>query len=136
MKRSTPTIGLYLLLVFISGAVVGGFGHRLYSTNSVGAASHSGGNSDGWRERYLKEMNARLQLTGEQAQRLVVILDESKARYKSVRDRMDPEMKQIQQEQRNLVRQMLSPEQRPEYEKMLEERERQSRERGSRGGGL
>jgi uncharacterized membrane protein len=137
MKRSTPTIGLYLLLVFISGAVVGGFGHRLYSTKSVGASSRTTtNNSDGWRERYLKEMNSRLQLTSEQTQRLVVILDESKARYKSVRDRMDPEMKQIQQEQRNLVRQMLSPEQRPEYEKMLEERERLSRERGPRGGGL
>lgn len=136
MQRSTPTIGLYLLLVFVSGAVVGGFGHRLYSTKSVGASTPPTNSPDGWRERYVKEMKSRLQLTSEQTERLVVILDESKARYKSVRDRMDPEMKQIQQEQRNLVRQMLSPEQRPEYEKMLEERERQSRERGSRGGGL
>lgn len=135
MKRSTPMVGVYLLLVFASGAVVGGFGHRLYSTKTVDAKSPQPVKSEDWRERYLNEMRDRLHLDQPQMNRLAVILDESKARYKSVRDRMDPELKQIQIEQRDLIRQMLTPDQRPEYEKMLEERDRQRRERGSRSSG-
>jgi hypothetical protein len=63
-------------------------------------------------------------------QKLVVILDESKARYKAARDRIDPEMKQIQQDQRDKIRQMLNDTQKAEYEKMLAERERQRKETG------
>jgi vacuolar-type H+-ATPase subunit E/Vma4 len=48
---------------------------------------------------------------------------------------MDPEMKQIQREQRDKIRDMLKPEQKAEYEKMLEERARKQKQASSSGGG-
>jgi uncharacterized membrane protein len=131
MKPSSPKIGLYLLLVFLSGALVGAFGYRLYSVNSVSAK----GTHESYRKIYLNEMQTRLKLTPAQLSNLVFILDETKARFKAVRDRMDPEMKQIQREQRDKIRDMLKPEQKAEYEKMLEERARKQKQASSSGGG-
>lgn len=118
MRLNSTRVGLYLLLVFLSGALVGAFGYRLYSANSVSAKA----NHESYRKIYLNEMQTRLKLTPAQLSNLVFILDETKARFKAARDRMDPEMKQIQHEQRNKIRDMLQPAQKAEYEKMLEER--------------
>jgi hypothetical protein len=128
VKRSSLWAGIYLLLVFVGGLLAGGFGHRLYYAKSVDAKSVSG--PDAFRQRYLNDMQTRLHLAPEQMQKLVVILDESKARYKAARDRIDPEMKQIQQDQRDKIRQMLNDTQKAEYEKMLAERERRRKESG------
>jgi hypothetical protein len=38
MKRSTLSTAFYVLLVFLSGAVVGAFAHRLYVVNTVVSA--------------------------------------------------------------------------------------------------
>ncbi|MBI3684402.1 MAG: hypothetical protein HY235_28850 [Acidobacteria bacterium] len=129
-RRSSLMVGVYLLLVFLSGALVGAFGYRLYSAKAVGATARSvrSQGHDAFRQRYLKDMESRLKLDASQMQKLVAILDETRARYKATRDRMDPEMKQIQLEQRDRIRGILSADQKPEYEKMLEERERKRRE--------
>ncbi|MCC6394480.1 MAG: hypothetical protein IT167_28045 [Bryobacterales bacterium] len=131
MRPSSPKVGLYLLLVFLSGTLVGAFGYRLYSVNTVSAkAPH-----ESYRKMYLNEMQTRLKLTPAQLSNLVFILDETKARFKAVRDRMDPEMKQIQHEQRDKIRDMLKPEQKAEYEKMLEERAKKQKQASAGGGG-
>nr|MCU0246613.1 hypothetical protein [Bryobacter sp.] len=56
------------------------------------------------------------------------ILDYTRDRYRAARERMRPEMKQIQDEQAEKIRAMLNEKQRSEYEKILEERERRMRE--------
>jgi hypothetical protein len=124
VKPSTPTVVLYLSLVFFSGALVGGFGHRLFTEKSVIAAKSESKKPEDIRQRYMKEYETRLRLNSDQMQKLVAILDHSKARFKAAHDRMDPEMKEIMEEQRNAIRAMLLADQKPEYEKMLEERER------------
>jgi exonuclease III len=124
-------VAVYLGLVFLSGAVVGAFGHRLYSVKTVSAGQKR--SHDDYRTRYLKDMQSRLKLDQKQVGQLVVILDESRGRYKVARDRIDPEMKQIQNEQRDQIRGMLSEPQKAEYEKMLQERDR--RQKGSSSGG-
>lgn len=129
MRLNSTRVGLYLLLVFLSGALVGAFGYRLYSANSVSAKA----NHESYRKIYLNEMQTRLKLTPAQLSNLVFILDETKARFKAARDRMDPEMKQIQHEQRNKIRDMLQPAQKAEYEKMLEERAK--KQKATSGGG-
>jgi len=128
VKRSSLWAGIYLLLVFVGGALAGGVGHRLYSAKSVNAKAVTG--PDAYRQRYLNEMQDRLKLDAGQMEKLVVILDESRARYKAARDKVDPEMKQIQQDQRDQIRVILSDSQKSEYEKMLAERERRRKESG------
>lgn len=121
--RSGPIVGAYLLIVFLSGAVVGVFGHRLYSAKTV-AATNESRRHQSYRERYLRDMETRLRLDAEQKTKLIQILDEFKGRFDAARRKVDPEMKMILEEQRGRIRQMLRPEQQSEYEKMILERER------------
>jgi Spy/CpxP family protein refolding chaperone len=61
--------------------------------------------------------------------RLGVILDETEAKFKVVRDRTRPEMKVIQDDQVAAITAMLTPEQRSEYEKLRKEREERRKKR-------
>lgn len=132
VKRSNPMVALYLLLVFGSGALVGAFGHRLYSAKAVNAEQREKKSPEALRQRYLKDYESRLKLNPEQMQKLVVILDETKAKYKATHDQIDPEMKRIGAEQRERINAMLEDGQKVEYAKMLEERDR--RRKQSSGG--
>ena len=91
MKRSSLTIGLYLLLVFAGGAAVGGFGHRLYSVKDVSATTNRK-TPEQYRSAYMSEMKQRLQLTNVQAVDVEKILDATRDRYREFRERTKPEM--------------------------------------------
>lgn len=129
MKRSTLSMGVYVLLVFLSGAVIGGFAHRLYMMNSV-FAGPAVPKPDEVRRQYMDEMRKRLSLTGDQVTTISGILDSTKTRYHEVKQRWDkyakdaakPELKAIQEDQIEKVKQILSEPQRVEYEKLREER--------------
>lgn len=124
--RSKWSLPVYLSLVFVSGAGVGVFGHRLFTAQTVIAKRPPFNHSEA-RKRYIDDHQSRLKLTDGQVTKLTTILDETRGRYKQARDKMDPEMKRIQQDQRNQTREILTPEQRVEYEKMLEERDSKRR---------
>ena len=121
MTRGSRTVGLYLSLVFLSGALVGGFGHWLYAAKTVQANPPR--SNETFRQRYVKEHVSRLKLDDAQKAALISILDEFHSRYKEVRDRMEPEMQRIQNEQRAKIRATLRPDQSEEYSKMLAERD-------------
>lgn len=130
---SRAAVASYLALVFLSGAGVGAFGHRLYSAKTVDAAKQRP-DREAMRKKYLLEMESRLKLDADQMRQLVAILDEFRGRYQAARDRVDPEVKQIQQEQRGRIRSILRDEQRSEYEKLIIERERKRAEEKKSGG--
>lgn len=143
MKSRTGSplwIGFYLLLVFLSGALVGAFGHRLYSAKSVDASTSPAKKKnphEAARQRYLRDMETRLQLDESQKAELVKVLDEFRGRYKTTRDKIEPEMKLIQSEQREKIRTLLNDTQKQEYNRMIEEMERKRREDGQgRSGGF
>jgi hypothetical protein len=131
MKKAGLSAGLYLLLVFLSGAVVGAFSHRLYTMNSV-FAGVSPTKPDEYRRQYVKEIRSKLSLTDQQVSQLTAILDNTRARYHDVKARWDhqakdaarPELKAIQAEQVQQIKGILSDTQKPEYEKFLAEREK------------
>jgi hypothetical protein len=75
MKRSTLSTAFYILLVFLSGAVVGAFAHRLYVVNTVVSAK-----PDEVRHHILDEMRTRLSLSDDQVKQLNAIMDSSKSR--------------------------------------------------------
>ncbi len=72
----------------------------------------------------MAEMKSRVHLVPEQEEKLNGILDESKMLFDQVREKYRPEMRAIYHAQVAKVKAMLSPEQLPEYEKILAERER------------
>jgi hypothetical protein len=127
MKRTTLSTGLYILLVFLSGAVVGAFAHRLYVVNTVVSAK-----PDEVRRKHLEELRTRLSLSDEQVAQYNAIMDATRARYHEVKLRWDeqakqaakPELKAITEDQIQKIRAILSEPQRAEYEKVLAERQK------------
>lgn len=128
MKKSSWSVAGYLLLVFLSGVLVGGFGHRLYSTNSVrptGPAERQPTRPEDFRKKYVAEMQNRLKLTSSQLEQLNGILDITRERYRELRERSRPEMRQIQQEQVEKIQAILNQDQQKEFAKFREEREKE-----------
>jgi len=132
MKSTRLTVALYMALVFVCGAVVGAFGHRLYTVSGV-SANGAQRNPEEFRKKFLTDLKSRLQLNDEQASKLVSIMDETRRRFKSTRDSIEPELEKIRDEQRQQISEILSPGQLVEWQKILEER-RRARE-NKKGGG-
>lgn len=124
MKRSRLSVALYLLVVFLSGAVVGALAHRLYVGER--AAPRPRPSPEEYRRRYMEEMRSRLKLSDEQVKQIDAILDETRDRYRA-------QMRAIQEEQSARIMAVLNPEQRSEYQKMRQERE-ERRKRGHKEG--
>ena len=121
MNRPRLSIIIYVVLVFLSGVLVGALGHRSYTTREVSAAGRrSRPSPDEFRRRYTHELQSRLKLSEEQVWKLDQILDSS-------RDRFGAEMRAIQEEQTKQIRALLNPQQQQEYDKMRQEREHRRR---------
>ncbi len=128
MRRSSFTIALYLALVFLSGLLVGAYGHRFIANNpDTTRARTSRPSPEEWRKQYLAEMQTRLKLTPDQLQQLNVLMDQTRDRFHAERQKHDGVMKTIRDEQTDKVRAMLSDQQRPEYEKLRAEREQRAK---------
>lgn len=120
MRRPTFSVVLYLVLVFLSGVLVGGIGFEVYTTRSVKAAP----NRDDLLHRYREEMQTRLRLRPDQMKQLDAILEATHGRFRQLREKYRPEVHAIQDEQAEQIRGILDAQQRAEYEKMREEREK------------
>ena len=123
MSLTHPRIALYAALIFGSGALLGGFSHRLYTASTVVAKATESKGAANFKARYIEESQRRLNLNEEQLSKMVIILDEIRARMNEVNARMEPEMDRIREEQIDKIRAMLTPVQLVEYEKLRKERE-------------
>ena len=127
MKRTTLSTALYVLLVFLSGAVVGAFAHRLYVVSTVVSAK-----PDEVRHHIQDEMRTRLSLSDDQVKQLNAIMDSTKARFHEVKERWDeqsrqaakPELKAISEDQAEKIKAILTEPQRAEYAKYRAERQK------------
>jgi hypothetical protein len=125
MKRDQWRAALFAILLFLGGLVVGVLGHTYYAATVVKGA-------EGFRHRYVSEMQSKLNLTPPQVNQLETILDETKAQYKAVRDSYHPAMLKIKNEQINRVKSILTPQQLPIYDQIVADHERRAREQDER----
>src|SRR5437016_12353466 len=140
MKRTTLWTALYVTLVFLSGAVVGGFAHRLYMMNSVLAVGGNPPKPEEVRRKIVEEMRTRLSLTNDQVTQLSAIMDSTKARFHEVRSKWDkeahirakPELKAIQEDQVQKIKEILTEQQRPEYDRYRADREKQRQQNNNK----
>jgi Spy/CpxP family protein refolding chaperone len=130
MTLSRCKIAQNVGLVFVSGALLGAFSHRLYMVSGVSADAPR--NPEEFRRRYMEEMKTRLKLTPDQVTQLSAILDETRSRVRSTRESIEPEIRKIRDEQQEKVHHILSADQRPEYDQMRKERDAEIRRRDSR----
>jgi Spy/CpxP family protein refolding chaperone len=132
MKLSRAAIALYIALVFVSGVVLGSVGHRFY----LASTSPMRPSPEDVRKRVTTEYQQRLKLTDDQLAKLNIIMDETRARIEETRQKMHPAYDKIREEQQEKFREMLTPDQRQEYEKILKEREQRQKQHGRGGPGI
>jgi len=123
LRRSNLALAGYLTLVFLSGAAVGAFGMWIYKAKTVKAVTGMS-RAEQYRQQYLAEMQDRLRLSADQRKKLEEILDGTRKLYRQLSEKHRPEFKAIQEAHAEQVRQILSAEQRVEYEKLRAERQR------------
>jgi len=128
MKGNQAKAALFALLLFALGAAVGALGHRFYAATVVNAKP----TAEDWRHKYIVEMQSKLNLNTSQINQLQVILDETKAKYKAVRESYHPEMVKVKEAQLERVKSILTPEQAKQYEQIVAEREQKAREQEER----
>jgi len=129
MNRSRLGVAAYMLAVFLGGIVVGSFGQRLYSTRVVGATTRSLRGADEFRKAYVEELHTRLRLNDQQVQKLNVILDETRDKFKVFREQHKEEMKAIHDTQVAKINEILDEGQRVEYERFRVERDKLKQEK-------
>jgi Spy/CpxP family protein refolding chaperone len=118
MKRN-QTAAIFLgILLFCAGALAGALAERYFTASVVNAKT-----AEDFRQHYTSEMKSRLKLTPQQINQLDIILDETKAKYRAVRDQYRPAMVEIKKEQISRVKSILTPQQVGAYDQLLAERE-------------
>jgi hypothetical protein len=123
MLRSRFSAALYLVLVFLSGALLGGFAYRLYSVNTVTATVPRRPDPVEWRKRYMEEMRTQVHIDQGQDAQISQILDETRAAVNKIREQEKQKYQDEQNAQIARIFQLLRPEQRPLYAKMRADRE-------------
>ena len=138
MRLSRAAIALYLGIVFASGGALGFFANRLY-TNYSAPPRPAPKSPQEFRKGLVEDYKKRLQLSDDQVQQLQLILDDAAAQYqaqfKKEREAIRPELGRIHQDQVDRINAMLTPTQRDEYKRMLQEREHLRLKKGGRPGG-
>jgi Spy/CpxP family protein refolding chaperone len=138
MRLSRAAIALYLGIVFVSGGALGFYGNRFYANYSA-PPRQAPKNPQEFRKGLVEFYKTRLQLTDDQIQKLQLILDDAAAQYqaqfKKEREAIRPELNRIHQGQVDQINAMLTPTQREEYKRMLEEREHLRQKKGGHPGG-
>jgi len=119
MKKQTWIAALYLSLVFLAGVL---FGYVIDNLQNQRPARP--GNPGQFRERYIASLQRELSLTPEQVAKVTAILDETGKRFHQLKKQMDPELQTIRQSQRQQIMAVLTAEQQPLYQKLLDERRR------------
>jgi Spy/CpxP family protein refolding chaperone len=125
MPKSKLSAIVYLLLVFLSGALVGGLSYRLYAMNTVSASSGAPKASpEEFRRHYIDGMRTKVNLDEKQIEQVNQILDETRAQFDQVRAKMRTEGQSIQNEQVAKITAILRDDQKANYEAFRAEREK------------
>lgn len=121
-----------LAVAFILGAATGAALDGVYRLKAGGAPCREerGG---GGRERgpVFEEMRRDLNLSGEQAEQVRSILEETREEYRALREETRPRYDRIRQGAHERIRSQLTPEQRERFDRKVAERDARRRERGS-----
>src|ERR1700730_5677728 len=123
MKFTRWTVALYMGLVFACGAVVGGFAYRLYTVSDV-SANAGRRDPEEYRKKFMAELKNRLNLSDDQATKVGVIMDQTRQQFRAARATIEPEIQKIREEQRQKINEIISADQQPEFQKMMEQRRR------------
>jgi hypothetical protein len=132
MPKTKWSAFLSLLLVFLSGALVGGFASRLLTVNSVisGApAAPKRPDPEEVRKRLVLEMKTRVKLDDEQVTQLQKIYDETRESFGKLNEKRNAEARALRDQQTERVKAILRADQKPLFDQLHAEHIEQERKR-------
>ena len=108
---------LWLGLVFILGAAIGGvfgysFAHRSYAATQLSEPER--------RAKRVGEMTKEVGLTPEQSTQIDQIIHQAHDEMKAIHEKSDGDVDVVRQRAREQMRNLLTPEQRPKFEAMIQ----------------
>jgi Spy/CpxP family protein refolding chaperone len=123
---------LWLGLVFILGAAIGGvfgysFAHRSYAATQAPAATLS---EPERRAKRVAEMTKEVGLTPEQSTQIDQIIHQAHDEMKTIHEKSDADCDVVRQRAREQVRSLLTPEQRPKFEAMIQRDQERKKQQG------
>jgi len=110
---------LWVALVFILGAALGGVVGYLFSYRSYASAQSTQLTEQAKRHQRVVELTDKLHLTADQAQQLDAIVSSMQVEFKSIRRQIEPQLEEARQRGRNQIRAIMKPEQKPGFEEFL-----------------
>lgn len=139
-KTSSQTKArLIVVTVFVIGFAAGALSLNLYEQMTSSAKKDIPQHGA---EFLIKRMDERVGLTTDQQDQIKKILDETSEKYREIRSELEPRIKDfeprfnsVREQSRDRIRALLTQDQLPKYEKMIEERDRmreQERERNKK----
>jgi len=133
MLKTRLSAFLSLLLVFISGVVVGGVAYRSFHPPPPPRPTQ-----EELRKIIINDMKKAVHLDEQQVAELEKILDDIRAQGQDLRGRMDAEGKKIRDQQIEEIKKILRDDQQPLYDKFRHDRqvEREKRMKDQSPGGL
>jgi hypothetical protein len=140
MLKTKSSAVLSLVLVFVSGGLVGVLAHRAYTVSAASANPAKQGKLSpaDWRKHVLGEMQTKLKLDAQQTKQLNDIFDEVDAEVRDLRAKQNTQMQTIQTALAEKINAMLRPDQQELYKAYRAEREKERERRrleGPPGGG-
>jgi Spy/CpxP family protein refolding chaperone len=128
---ATRKAAVWVCVVFLLGAALGGVGGYSYARHVVSAAS-TPLPEPVKRAQRVEQLTQLLGLTSGQSQQLDAILLQGHTEAKAIRDQTDAQIEQVRQKRRDQVRAILTPEQKPKFEEFLKNLDQQRKHSGSK----
>jgi acyl-CoA reductase-like NAD-dependent aldehyde dehydrogenase len=128
MPKGKVSALLSLVFVFVSGALVGAVGHRLYTVKTVtGSTSARPPRPDPEeiRRRLVAEMRDKVKLDPQQVTQLNRIYDETRQNFDELHKRANAETRKLWDTQTDQIRAILHPDQVSLYEQLRAQREQE-----------
>jgi Spy/CpxP family protein refolding chaperone len=120
--ESRQKAGLWLAVVFVLGAAIGGvFGYSFSQRHALAAPSSATQLSEPQRRaKRVLEMTREMNLTQEQAGSFDSIIHQAHEQMKVIRDKSEADVDAVRLQARDQMRQLLTPEQKPKFEEMVQ----------------
>lgn len=121
MPKSRLSAFFTLLVVFASGAVLGAVANRLYMVDAVVTPATRRPTPEEFRQRQVNDMRQRVKLDDAQIAQFNQIMDKTRATFDDIHKQYNAASRAAMDQQRNLVRSILRPDQVVLYNQLVAE---------------
>jgi Spy/CpxP family protein refolding chaperone len=129
-NQSNRKAVLLVFVLFVLGIALGSVGTYVVTTRVQAARPQATlARNPGHMAMFTRDLN----LNPDQQNQIQAILNDTRARYAELHEKLDPEYEQVRHESRVRIRQVLTPEQQPKFEDLLRQIDEDRRRRAAEG---